>query len=29
MKEIYRFLARNYIVEKPWQLASAAFDRRQ
>lgn len=29
MKEMYRFLARNYIVEKPWQLASSAFDRKQ
>jgi hypothetical protein len=28
MKEIYRFLARNYIVERPWQLANAAFDRK-
>jgi hypothetical protein len=29
MKELYRFLARNFIIEKPWQLANAAFDRRQ
>jgi hypothetical protein len=29
MKELYRFLARNYIIEKPWQLAGAAFDRKQ
>jgi hypothetical protein len=27
MKEFYRFLARNYIVEKPWELVSAAFSR--
>lgn len=27
MKELYRFLARNYIVEKPWDLVSAAFAR--
>jgi hypothetical protein len=27
MKELYRFLARNYIVEKPWELVSAAFSR--
>ena len=29
MKELYRFLARNYIIEKPWHLAGAAFDRKQ
>jgi hypothetical protein len=29
MKEMYRFLARHFIVEKPWQLAGAAFDRKQ
>jgi len=29
MKELYRFLARNFIIEKPWQLAGAAFDRKQ
>ncbi len=29
MKELYRFLARNFIIEKPWQLANAAFDRKQ
>jgi len=29
MKELYRFLARNFIIQKPWQLAGAAFDRRQ
>jgi hypothetical protein len=27
MKEFYRFLARNFIVEKPWELVSAAFAR--
>ncbi|GGF39331.1 hypothetical protein GCM10011611_52160 [Aliidongia dinghuensis] len=27
MKELYRFLARNFIVEKPWELVSAAFAR--
>jgi hypothetical protein len=27
MKDFYRFLARNYIVEKPWELVSAAFSR--
>jgi len=27
MKELYRFLARNFIVEKPWELVSAAFTR--
>jgi hypothetical protein len=28
MKELYRFLARNFIIEKQWQLTSAAFDRK-
>jgi len=27
MKELYRFLARNFIVEKPWELVSSAFAR--
>jgi len=27
MKEFYRFLARHFIVEKPWELVSAAFAR--
>ena len=27
MKEFDRFLARNFIVEKPWELVSAAFAR--
>ncbi|MDB5359264.1 MAG: hypothetical protein JWO51_561 [Rhodospirillales bacterium] len=27
MKEFYRFLARNFIVEKPWELRGAAFVR--
>jgi hypothetical protein len=27
MKDFYRFLARNFIVEKPWELVSAAFSR--
>jgi len=27
MKEFYRFLARNFIVEKSWELVSAAFVR--
>jgi hypothetical protein len=28
MKELYRFLARNFIIERTWQLTSASFDRR-
>jgi len=29
MKEFYRFLARNFIVEKPWELVSSAYSRQQ
>jgi hypothetical protein len=29
MKALYRFLARNFITVRPWQLASAAFERKQ
>jgi hypothetical protein len=29
MKDLYRFLARNFNIEKPWQLTGAAFDRKQ
>jgi hypothetical protein len=28
MKELYRFLAQNFIVEKPWELVSSAFQRK-
>jgi hypothetical protein len=28
MKELYRFLARHFIIERPWQLANSAYDRR-
>jgi hypothetical protein len=28
MKELYRFLARNFIIEKQWQLTGASFDRK-
>jgi len=28
MKELYRFLARHFIIEKTWQLTGAAYDRR-
>lgn len=28
MKELYRFLARNFIIEKSWQLTSSAYDRK-
>ena len=28
MKEFYRFLAQNFIIEKPWELRGAAFARK-
>jgi hypothetical protein len=28
MRALYRFLARNFIIQQPWQLTNAAFDRR-
>ncbi len=29
MRELYRFLARHFIIAKQWQLAGAAFDRKE
>jgi hypothetical protein len=28
IRELYRFAARNFVVQKPWQLTNASFDRK-